>query len=1066
MQKLLSGLLLVALLLTGATLLRAEDLSVNAYPLKSPPALDGKWNTGCWKALPVISGFGRMKTAELTESRQTLFKIGYHGKNLYVSIKCEEPDVNNIKTDKANYRDGWYPDDHVEFIFNDSNKENKNHLQFVVNSTSGRWCNFATHGKSNLWKAAAYKGKEYWGVTIEIPFSLLRIKGDFTKTNYYFNIARIANGNVSKDKLTCYGKVFTGFTHSIRFPALFIKKSADAKAMAADAKRLDRLTKFYRGRLWKIAYVREDFFEKRKGNPDLKKVEAIKKQAKKILASKNLSKASSVIIAYDRLANMLASPIKSVKFTLKKKNASVKLFVNGNAVTVSASGKGKIDFEEGFSVLTAECAATGKDPGVSILFDAPEMNGSFKVAANPGKEFRKENFNDSSWQKPAAKKGFLWSKDPADKKPVFRQIVLWNRSHDGPNRCIHPKVRSWGFSIDSTEPLFLTLNAPLPFQGVKGKKPEGKAKKYYSMTLDLPAGFRLLDLKHDQAYGWWGNQFKLNCIPTSVSSKKIAVRGKKFTRYTITFDKADIRNDQSQPCILPVQLDQSRKAGEKDVILYRRSIDGNFTELTQTLPVHILPPINGRMAKEFMLSTYCSVPYFGAQLSPEALKAVMRDAGKVGFNYWMARFGASKKPTGFNKIFDDEVRKMKGKYIGVSGNFPAWRGSLGWSDVRKFVDTVPGAKARYFKDFKAVIGVNTNLKTVKENWNAAAMYCPTFVVNEGRKAFMAATKKTLEKRFNYIKKEMGIYWINWESEPWQNGNVYTPAKTGLGSYCFCDRCKNDFKKTIKYPANKPLADEVIFQKYYNEWKLFRYGLDGKVQGIIRDVCKELGWKYMVYSWVDQYGFWEASKGKFDLAFPGCPGNAPANSLNQEFMDHSMKYFREKIGCDSFMGQRFSFFGTYYSRGPNGWKSYSVMSPDGYIDAKSWKPQLIRIAASVHAGLDMQSTMECVAGMMYYMGEATRAIAHYEPIFVHGRRNDALASAKEIKYPNLLVVAKGKERLVLLFNEGEKPLTVNLENKKLLPGQKATIWEKKGGVSDPARMKVVVPAEDVLIIHIK
>ncbi|MPN52948.1 hypothetical protein SDC9_200611 [bioreactor metagenome] len=104
--------------------------------------------------------------------------------------------------------------------------------------------------------------------------------------------------------------------------------------------------------------------------------------------------------------------------------------------------------------------------------------------------------------------------------------------------------------------------------------------------------------------------------------------------------------------------------------------------------------------------------------------------------------------------------------------------------------------------------------------------------------------------------------------------------------------------------------------------------------------------------------------------------------------------------------------------------------------------------------------------MYYVGEASRAISQYEDMFLNGKREDELAVSKEIKYPNLLVLTKGKERLILLFNDGDKPLTVNLENRNLSPGQTAEIWEGTGKKTDPAKMLITIPAADTMLVHIK
>ncbi|MEI8247029.1 MAG: hypothetical protein WCI51_14445, partial [Lentisphaerota bacterium] len=84
----------------------------------------------------------------------------------------------------------------------------------------------------------------------------------------------------------------------------------------------------------------------------------------------------------------------------------------------------------------------------------------------------------------------------------------------------------------------------------------------------------------------------------------------------------------------------------------------------------------------------------------------------------------------------------------------------------------------------------------------------------------------------------------------------------------------------------------------------------------------------------------------------------------------------------------------------------------------------------------------------------------------GERADQLAVSEQIKYPNLLVLKKGHERLVLLFNEGSRPLRVLLENKELSSEQKATIFGINQVVEQPAKMELTVEPEDVTVVHIQ
>jgi hypothetical protein len=125
-----------------------------------------------------------------------------------------------------------------------------------------------------------------------------------------------------------------------------------------------------------------------------------------------------------------------------------------------------------------------------------------------------------------------------------------------------------------------------------------------------------------------------------------------------------------------------------------------------------------------------------------------------------------------------------------------------------------------------------------------------------------------------------------------------------------------------------------------------------------------------------------------------------------------------------------------------------------------------MVASFHGGVDLNASIERCAGSHYYIGEATRLIAEYEDLFYAGERADQLAVSEQIKYPNLLVLKKGKERLVLLFNEGSQPLRVLLENRELASGQKATIFGVNQVVEQPGKMEVTVEPGDVTVVHIK
>jgi hypothetical protein len=111
-------------------------------------------------------------------------------------------------------------------------------------------------------------------------------------------------------------------------------------------------------------------------------------------------------------------------------------------------------------------------------------------------------------------------------------------------------------------------------------------------------------------------------------------------------------------------------------------------------------------------------------------------------------------------------------------------------------------------------------------------------------------------------------------------------------------------------------------------------------------------------------------------------------------------------------------------------------------------------------------MDRVGGMLYWIGEATRILATYEDLFYEGERADGLAACDTLQYPNVLVLKRGGERLVLLFNEGEQPQLVTLSNRELQPGQVATVFGSDQKTDAPAEMRLTIPAQDVAVIHIR
>ncbi|MFA6176914.1 MAG: sugar-binding protein, partial [Phycisphaerae bacterium] len=764
MKFLLSAIVLAGLVLATA---RAEEAAYPVFPLQQAPAMDGKWNGPAWEDIPEATGFLNIKSGGLISTRQTSFKMGWYGSNLYLAVKCEEPDPAKVKFDANNYRDGYYPDDNLEIFFS-RDKSPKGFRQFVTNSRGARWSNFACPNAAEAWQSASDQGADSWSVEVKMPFSQLGIGDDFKTTPIWFNMARNSSRNEDKEKASSFAPVKNAFADVDRFAALAFRDAPGADELAQARKRLNRLGNWARDRLWKIANVKEPFLADKSADDNVRQLLDLKKQAKTMLESKDFGAAMELIKRYDQQVGEINAPTKRLVVQVRNRDATTRLYLDGTELQPDSSGKCIAKIKEGVSVLAAESAASGDSPAVQVEIEGmPETASRWKVSPNEEKGWLDSAFNDSKWPAAAVKDvNFLWAAEPAA-KIFLRQVILWNNTHDGDLRCIIPPVKEWGFSENSTDTLFLALYSPLTF-------PLGD----YAFQLDMPLGFELLDMNKTTNEGSSrGGTYKINCTPENVTKVPVEHQGVPYNRYTIKYKKGAIPNpgprESTYFSMLPVKLNKWNSDKKETCFYYARLAQGNLTEIGTKLPVRILPPINGRMLNKIRIQQYCGSPYFGSTLSDRHLEEHIKTATSAGFNYWQvnAYNDYGKK---FNKMLVDAKASL---IAAQSFNYPIW-GNVGVNGaLLNLLKTRPEFQAKYFN--------NTSAQD-----KGYQRYCPSYVtIGEGRSAFKDAVKKDFKEKFFDPIPQSETAWINWESQSWQQADSYTKARKGDESYCFCDRCK-------------------------------------------------------------------------------------------------------------------------------------------------------------------------------------------------------------------------------------------------------------------------------------
>ena len=300
-----------------------------------------------------------------------------------------------------------------------------------------------------------------------------------------------------------------------------------------------------------------------------------------------------------------------------------------------------------------------------------------------------------------------------------------------------------------------------------------------------------------------------------------------------------------------------------------------------------------------------------------------------------------------------------------------------------------------------------------------------------------------------------LVWFDYERP------VMTPD--GKGSGGFTKRNKQAFRSWAELPDDIELTDEVIGHQYRGRWEAFRHWQDGRVLERIHKLWNAKGLPMMFYSQASN-PVWQQLKNRIDIPFPGLPGDPPADSHYQKLLDEGAARFRAQTGRPRAVGQRFS--SHFMREWVPGIGFSKPLSHTRLTQPRTWKPQIVRIVAALGGGVDLTNVQTWGGGCLYYIGEATRLISTYEDLFYAGTRADALASSPDIAYPDLLVLRKQHERLILLFNEDGQPRTVTVHSADLPAGTVAHIYDVDIEIADPGAIRVTIPPADVMAVYLR
>ena len=1021
-------------------LANANDRFTFAAQVNKAPVIDGKLEKEFWDNVPKAKFFQVKKAQTNSVTKQTGFQIAYDEKYLYIGATMWESETSKIK-EGSRVQDGWPITDRINFIFSHEYNRKGTYQDspyiFLMFGAGGIHRGFYNElpGKvekplkdeSSEWVTAYSKDNTRWYIESRIPLKLLNLTAPKKGDKIFLNVRRDLMTGPASEKQSCWNPFASPALDAHSFGTLYFAGQI-GKSKGFDDRINGKPRHWFQSRYLKtLVNKKGEYISAKQKYSNLagwKEAEDLINKFKTVFDAEFKKDPWTIsdqfedfLMQWKHILNKLENSAPATSFKINTKNAkitSVKL--NGIEIR-EAKGAYPFALVSGVNAIEITAEATGAAPGVKFdLQNSPETASVFSAAA-PGS-------GDKAFKSASVKNGYLWSGDL--KKVVFRQNLIWSRDYGNhPMAFLVPHVKVWGVSPGETMNFVHAVFNPL-----------ANGKCDYKLIIEIPEGFTRIDDNGDAPRY---NHF----FTKKIKEEKITYKGKKYVRYTYDWQvpaKLE-RNMSAYYHLISFRHNGYKFAkGEKVDFRFRRIVNNDTTDIVNVIKVAELPPINGRMLKKILFPQYD--PFMGARVSLEQIRLTTDDGFKAGLNSYIVG-GDYRWTIGTPyaarqaKIKSYYNRKGAVNFTSAYFNVPMW-GAGKQTYLHDFLLKHPELKAKYYQNTGAY---------VKDFHNE---FCPVKVINKYRKEF----KEALKKDYQHVAKTgLGNYFfINDENYPESVKHNWTH------SYCFCDDCKAGFRAMFKIPATEKLDDDVIVTKYAAQWGQWWRRMQKKhLLTIAYEAIKEIGGKLWYYHNTADHLTYKESKGLYDMLSIPLPGQTYPGGTHQAAMDTAKQQGEKITGFHSTMGQ----YHTY-------WLGKAFYSSDSFFYyPKEQKLVMVRMAAITHKGGLLESAAYCSAGTFYYMGEATRLIAAYEDLFHDGVRADNLATSDTFKYPNLLVLKKGDERLVLIFNESQdKAMTGVLRNLKLKPGQKATVWESKQVYPNASNMRITVQPQDVVAVHIK
>jgi hypothetical protein len=180
--------------------------------VSAPPAIDGVLDDAYWEAAGVMDRFMTIR-GDAFATAQTTARLVHDANALYVGVRCDEPMMDQVRTDAAPGSGRVWTDDCVELFLDPKGDGTYSHL--IVNAVGVRQDDLpGERAVAPAWTAAAARGDSFWSVEIVVPFTDLEAAAPRPGEAWRMNLCR---SRLPVREATCWSPTFEGFHVPKRF---------------------------------------------------------------------------------------------------------------------------------------------------------------------------------------------------------------------------------------------------------------------------------------------------------------------------------------------------------------------------------------------------------------------------------------------------------------------------------------------------------------------------------------------------------------------------------------------------------------------------------------------------------------------------------------------------------------------------------------------------------------------------------------------------------------------------------------------------------------------------------